>query len=141
MNETKMEEMAEKWEKGNYGGCVATYTKNYISYFACNGDLIKIGEALYKIAYQYFGDVEASLRFLDEIEQWIDEVGVNDSSEGTYMIAETLNGKTEVFYNGDYEAFTINFPNLVCEMAHYLDTEPAHLLSVVRTRSLDYYFR
>lgn len=124
----------EKWDKGNYSGCVATLTENYVSKFACNGSFDEVKEALYQIVLQSFDNSEVGLAFLNEIEQWIDEVGVNDDSEGTYIIAETLNGETEVFYNGNYEAFEINFPNLICEMAKHFDIKPIELLSEIRAK-------
>lgn len=141
MYNLKMDILVNKWQEGNYAGCVATYTKNYVSYFACNGNITEVTAALYQIVFQHFGGVEASLRFLDEIKQWIDEVGVNDSSEDTYMVAETSNGKTKVTCNGNTEAFTTNFANLVCEMAHHFDEEPSLLLYWLSLRSLDDFFK
>ena len=135
MKETNMEEMAEKWEEGNYSGCVATCTKNYISYFACNGDSKEVAEALQQIVAKCISPISYS-DFFDEIAPYIDDVGVNDSSEGSYMIAETINGNTEVYIQGNTEAYMTNFANLICEMAHYFDIEPEVFLSDIKARVL-----
>ena len=105
----------------------------YISWFACNGDLQEIESALYQIILQCFDCIEAGVCFLDRIESWIDEVGVNDFSNNTYLCAECLNNETVVSCDGGYEAFVINYENLICEMAHAFDIEPINLLNSIRS--------
>lgn len=135
MYNLKMDILVNEWQEGNYDGCVATVTQNYVSHFACVGEYDEVAEALQQIVAKCISPISYS-DFFDEIAPYIDDVGVNDSSEGSYMIAETVNGNTEVYIRGNTEAYMTNFANLICEMAHSFDIEPEVFLSDIKARVL-----